>query len=124
MDLKWDMYPDATRMDYHSMSLADLKLVAKCHQPRIKKYYIKSKLELIQLLTSKELPDYMRVEKLRIQELREEAKSRGYVANIWKMRRADLVELLYPSTHQDDKNDNHTQKHDDPQKCEGKNVGV
>ena len=95
-------------MDYHSMSLAELKLVAKCHRPRIKKYYIKSKLELIQLLTSKELPDSMRIEKLRIQDLREEARSRGYVANIWRMRRADLVELLYPSAHEYYKNDDHT----------------
>jgi hypothetical protein len=111
-------------MDYHSMSLADLKLVAKCHTPRIKKYYIKSKLELIQLLTSKELPESMRIEKMRIQELREEAKRRGYVANIWRMRRADLVELLYPSTHQHYKNDDHTQKHDNPQERECKDIGV
>lgn len=106
------------------MSLAELKLVAKDHRPRIKQYYIKSKLELIQLLTSKELPETMRVEKLRIQELREEARNRGYLTNIWKMRRNELVELLYPSTHQHNKNDDHTQKHNDPQECEGKDVRV
>ena len=106
------------------MFLADLKLVAKNHRPRIKQYYIKSKAELIQLLTSKELPEPMRIEKMRIQELREEARNRGYITNIWKMRRNDLVELLYPGTQEDDENNDHTQKHDSPQECEGKDVGV
>ena len=106
------------------MCLAELKLVAKEHRPRIKQYYIKSKLELIQLLTSKELPETMRIEKMRIQELREEARNRGHLTNIWKMRRKDLVELLYPGAQQNDKNDDHTQKHDAPQKGEGEDVWV
>lgn len=111
-------------MDYHSMSLAELKVVARDHRPRIKQYYIKSKLELIQLLTSKELPEHMRIEKMRIQELREEARKRGYITSIWKMRRTDLVELLYPGTQENDQNNDHTQKHDAPQESECKDVGV
>ena len=115
---------EATRWIIIACLSQNLKLVAKCHTPRIKKYYVKSKLELIQLLTSKELPEYMRIEKMRIQDLRKEARSRGHVSNIWRMRRADLVELLYPSAHQDHQNDDHTQKHDDPKEREGKDVGV
>ena len=111
-------------MDYHSMSLAELKLAAKERRPRIKQYYIKSKLELIQILTSKNLPDSMRIEKMRIQELREEARTRGYLTSIWKMRRKDLVDLLYPNTQYNDENNDHTHKHDDPQESEGEDVRV
>lgn len=111
-------------MDYHTMSLSELKVVARDHRPRIKQYYIKSKGELIQLLSAKQLPDTMRIEKMRIQELREEARHRGYVTNIWKMRRNDLVELLYPSAQENNQNNDHTQKHDSPQEGECKNVGV
>ena len=110
--------------DFHSMSLAELKVVAKNHRPRIKQYYIKSKAELIQILTSKDLPETFKVEKMRIQELRDEARNRGYLVNLWKMRRKDLVDLLYPGANENDQNDDHTKKHDDPQECEGKEVGV
>jgi hypothetical protein len=59
----------------------------------------------------------MKIEKMRIGELREMAKQQGHL-NIWKMRRSELLELLYPSTQQDDQNDNRTQKHNNPQSGE------
>jgi hypothetical protein len=106
-------------MDYHSMSLVELKQVAKEHTPKIKQYYIKSRLELIQILSMKQLPEEMILSKKTITELRKEAKERGHT-NIWKLKRSELVELLYPSANKHNKNDNHTEKHNDPQKSEGK----
>ena len=79
--------------DYSSMYLADLKLIAKTR--RIKMYYIKSKEELVNLLNMPELPQAMKVEKMTIRELRQEAKTRG-VSGIWGRRRGDLVTLLFP----------------------------
>jgi hypothetical protein len=111
-------------MDYHSMSLIDLKQAAKEHRPRIKQYYIKSRVELIQLLNMKELPESFRIEKLTIAELRKEAKGRNLNVNIWALRKKDLLELLYPNSQQDNKNDNSGQKHDYPQQSECKDVGV
>lgn len=110
-------------MDYHSMSLVELKKAAKEHRPKIKQYYIKSRLELIQILTMKEFPQEMIIAKKKISELRQEAIQRGF-ANIWKLKRSELVELLYPSSQKNDKNDNHAEKHDDPKKGERKNVRV
>jgi hypothetical protein len=83
-------------MNYQTMSLADLKKVAKTHTPKIKYYYIKSRKELIDILTQPDVPHTMVIEKMRVQELRAEAKKRGF-GNIWKLRRHELVELLYPS---------------------------
>ena len=79
--------------DYSSMYLADLKLIAKTR--RIKMYYIKSKEELVNLLNMPELPQAMKVEKMTIRELRQEAKARG-MSGIWGRRRGDLVTLLFP----------------------------
>lgn len=107
----------------HSLSLVELKQLAKEHNPPIKYYYIKSRLELIQILTMSEFPEEMRIEKKTIHELRKEARAKGHL-NVWKMRRPQLVELLYPSTNQNKQNNNHTQKHDNPKKSEGKDVGV
>lgn len=105
-------------MDYHSMSLADLKKVAKDHRPPIKQYYIKKRIELIRLLTMKDLPESFVLEKKTIAQLRIEATERGF-KNIWKFRRAELMELLYPSTQQNDHNDNHAKKHDNPEGGKG-----
>ncbi|NDB81531.1 MAG: hypothetical protein EB127_02090 [Alphaproteobacteria bacterium] len=110
-------------MDYHSMSLAELKQVAKNHTPKIKQYYIRPRLELIKLLTMKSFPEEMLLEKKTIAELRKEAQDRK-LPNIWKLRRAELLELLHPSSKQDNKNDNDRQKHDDPEEREGEEVGV
>jgi len=110
-------------MDYHSMSLAELKQVAKNHTPKIKQYYIRPRLELIKLLTMKSFPEEMLLEKKTIAELRKEAQDRK-LPNIWKLRRAELLELLHPSSQQDNKNNNDRQKHDNPQEREGEEVGI
>lgn len=91
--------------------------------PKIKQYYIKSRIELIRLLTMKELPQNMVVEKKTIAELRKEAQIRQ-LPNLWKLRRAELVELLYPSPQQDDEDDDNRKKHDDPKEGEGEKVGI
>lgn len=101
-------------MEYHTMSLADLKKVARDHDPPIKQYYIKSRLDLIRILILKELPVSFILEKKTIADLRKEAIAKGYT-NIWKLRRANLVELLYPSSQQDDHDDKHTEEHDYPE---------
>lgn len=71
----------------------------------------------------KSFPEEMLLEKKTIAELRKEAQDRK-LPNIWKLRRAELLELLHPSSKQDDKNDNDRQKHDDPEEREGEEVGV
>lgn len=106
-------------MDYHSMSLSDLKVVARDHKPSIKQYYIKSRLELIKILSMKEFPQSFILEKKTIAELRKEALEKGH-KNIWKLKKIELKELLYPSSHQNNQNDNHTEKHNDPEKGESK----
>jgi hypothetical protein len=110
-------------MNYHSMTLQELKQVARDHVPPIKQYYIKPRAELIRLLSMKELPNDFVIEKMKISELREEARKRGF-KNIWKMRRAELMDLLFPSTEENDKNHGHTKEHDNPQKGDSKDVGV
>ena len=99
------------------MSLVELKQQAKAHLPKIKHYYINTRLELIKILSLKELPSSMILEKKTIDQLREEARGRNF-PNLWKLRRAELVELLYPSSEKNDKNDDDGEKHDDPQKGE------
>jgi len=110
-------------MDYHSMTLPELKEQAKNNVPKIKHYYIKTRLELIKLLTMDTLPDSFRIEKLTIQQLRDEARNKG-LPNIWKLRRTELIELLYPSPQKDDKDNDGGKKHDTPQEGEGKKVRI
>lgn len=110
-------------MDYHSMSIADLKKAAKDHRPRIKHYYIKTRLELIQLLSMKELPQSYVVEKMKISELRQQAKEKGFIG-IWRLRKRELIDLLYPSAEKNDKNDDRGDKHHAPKEGEGKKIGV
>jgi hypothetical protein len=104
-------------MDLHTMSLPELKKLAKNHTPKIKYYYIKSRLELIQILRMNELPDSFRIDKLKIGELREQAKEKGF-KNIWKLKRSELVDLLYPRLEQNNKNDDSGEKHDDPEQSD------
>ena len=101
-------------MQYHSMSLLELKQVAKEHTPKIKQYYIKSRLELIKLLSMKEFPEEMILEKKTITDLRKEAQNRG-LSNIWKLKRSELMELLYPSSQQNNQYNDDRKKHDNPQ---------
>jgi hypothetical protein len=109
--------------DFHAMSLAELKQVAKSHVPKIKQYYIKSKIELIQILTLKDFPEEMIISKKKISELRREAQARK-LPGIWTLRRAELIQLLYPSTNQDNKDNNNGQKHNNPQKGERHQIRV
>jgi hypothetical protein len=115
-------------MNYDSMSLVELKQVAKTR--RIKQYYIMKRIQLIQLLSMKELPEPLKIEKMTIHELRDEAKRRG-LRGFWTLRRDKLVETLFPehavqesAADQNQKDHRHTQKHDDPQKHDAKHVGV
>ena len=71
----------------------------------------------------KNFPEEMLLEKKTIAELRKEAQERK-LPNIWKLRRSELLELLHPSSKQDDKNDNDRQKHDDPEEREREEVGI
>ena len=111
--------------NYHEMSLIDLKHAAKNHTPKIKQYYIKSRAELIQILTMNEFTQDMIVAKKTLAELRKEAQERK-LPGIWRLRRAELVELLYSntSTKKNDENHNGGKKHDDPQESKGKQVWV
>ncbi len=105
------------------MSLVDLKKAAKEHTPKIKQYYIKSRLELIKILSMTEFTHEMILEKKTLTELRKEAQDRNF-RNIWNLRRSELVELLYPSTKQNDEDNNDGKKHNNPQKCKSNQVGV
>lgn len=103
--------------DYHSMSLVELKKAARDHVPKIKQYYIKSRAELIQILSMNEFTGEMINEKKTIAQLRKEAQQRN-LPGIWKMRRSELVELLYPSTKQNNQNNDGRKEHNNPQKGE------
>jgi hypothetical protein len=105
-------------MDYHKLSLIDLKHIARDHNPPIKHYYIKSRIELIRILSLKEFPQSFILQKKTIAELRKEALEKGH-KNIWKFKKAQLVELLYPSSQEDDQNDNHAKEHNNPKHGEG-----
>ena len=82
-------------MDYHSMSLAELKQVARDRTPKIKKYYIIPRAKLIELLLMDTLPESYIIEKKTIHELRKEAQAKN-LPNIWNLKRFELMELLYP----------------------------
>jgi len=110
-------------MEYHSMSLSELKQAAKNHSPKIKQYYIKSRLELIKILTMTEFTSEMINSKKTIAHLRIEAQERK-LPNIWKLRRAELMELLYPSTKENNEDNNGRQKHDNPQEGNRNEVGI
>jgi hypothetical protein len=115
--------------NYQKMYLADIKLIAKTR--RIKMYYVKTKEELIHLLTLPELPLAMRIEKMTIHQLRAEAKKRRIVG-FWELRRDALVELLFPKTeyvdqaspNENQQDEGETQKHHEPEEHNAKEVGV
>ena len=103
-------------MDYSAMSLLDLKRAAKGRG--IKLYYVRPKDELIQLLSMPELPLELRLQKKTIRELRQEAKEKN-LSGFWGLSRAELLDLLYAdqqgSSNKNEKNESHTDEHDDPQ---------
>lgn len=105
------------------MSLAELKLQAKNHTPKIKQYYIKSRLDLIKLLSMKEFPVEMVIAKKTIADLRKEAQERK-LPNIWKLRRYELVELLYPSSKQYNEDNDGGKEHNNPEKGERDQIRI
>lgn len=108
-----------TTMDVHSLSVPELKKLAK--ERKIKQYYIKKRVELIELLLKTELPLVNVVEKMTIRELREQAKEKN-VPKLYSLNRAQLVEILYPAltSKQKNQNDNGTEKHNHPENGDSK----
>jgi hypothetical protein len=99
-------------MNYHALEYSELKQEAK--EKRIKFYYVMKKAELITLLSMDTLPVKYIIEKKRISELRDEAQARGFLC-VYKMNRAALVDLLYPSPKYDNKDQYNANKHNSPQ---------
>ena len=114
---------------YKDMYLSDLKLIAKTR--RIKMYYVKTKDELIQLLSLPELPLEMKIEKMTIHQLRAEAKRRR-ISGFWELRRDALVELLFPKhedvsqapSNKDEEDHSETNKHHQPEEHDPEEVWV
>lgn len=106
-------------MDIHSLPVLELKKLAK--ERKIKQYYIKKRVELIELLLHTELPLVNIVEKKTIHELRTEAKEKG-VAKLYSLSRGQLVDVLYPALGSQKKNqdDKGTEKHNDPKDSNSK----
>ena len=102
-------------MDIHSLSIVELKRLAK--QKKIKQYYIKKRVGLISLLVLPELPEAYRVDKLTIRQLRVQAKEAD-VSQIYKLNRLQLVQVLYPDLlrgpKQENEDDDGAEKHNDP----------
>lgn len=101
-------------MDIHSLSLPDLKQLAKGR--RIKQYYIMKRIDLIRLLSLPELPQSFVVDKLTIRQLRTQAKQAGK-KGFWTMSREGLVAMLYPDlapTKKEDENCDNTHQHEPP----------
>lgn len=113
--------------NYTELSLVELKQIAK--QRRIKQYYIMKRVQLIQLLALPELPPTLKIEKMTIHQLRDEARRKG-LRGYWSLRRDRLVELLFPehinetTPNKDEKNHSKAEEHDTPQKHNAKEVGV
>jgi hypothetical protein len=82
-------------MDYHTMQLPELKAHAKAHVPKIKHYYMKTRVQLISILIMDKFPAEMILEKKTLKELQAEAKAKG-IPKVWSFRRHELLELLYP----------------------------
>jgi hypothetical protein len=77
------------------MSITELKAEAKVHNPKIKHYYVMSRAQLIRILSMEKLSDKMILDKKTLKELQAEAKAKG-IPKVWSMRRADIIEVLYP----------------------------
>ncbi len=104
-------------MDYSTMSLVELKKVAKGR--RIKLYYLLPKEELVRLLALPELPLELQLQKKTIRQLRQEAKTRN-LSGFWALSRGELLTLLYPdqqgAADKNEKNQRNTDEHDAPEK--------
>ena len=114
-------------MNYDSMSIVELKQVAKTR--RIKMYYTKKRLELIRLLSMPDLPDTYKIEKLTIVQLRQKATEKG-LRGFWKLSRDELVNLLYPggtltdNINKETKISNHPYEDENQQSDQSSDVGV
>lgn len=104
-----------------SMSLIELKQLAKAK--RIKQYYIMRRAQLIELLSMEALPQTLVLEKKTVTELREEAKQRG-MRGFWRRSKEELLQLLYASPQENQKDQSYTKKHDEPESHDPQNVGV
>jgi len=104
-------------MEYTTMSLVELKQVAKGR--KIKLYYIMPKEELIRLLSLPELPMELQLQKKTIRQLCQEAKARN-LSGFWGLSRGELLSLLYPdqqgAADKNEKNQCNANEHDTPQK--------
>lgn len=79
--------------DYHTMSLVELKQVAKTH--KIKQYYVMKRSDLIKILTMKAIPDEFKIEKMTITQLRNIAKEKG-MRGYWTLHKEELTKILFP----------------------------
>ena len=115
--------------NYEKMYLSELKLIAKTR--RIKMYYVKSKEELVELLTMKELPLEMRIEKMTNKQLQAEAKTRGFTG-VTGLRRPALINILFPNTEnvskttsdENQEDQSKTNKHHQPEEHDPEEVRV
>ena len=107
------------RMNYAEMSLVELKQIAKSKR-YIKKYYVLSKQELIDILSLPEPPLELKLAKMTVRTLRDEATRRG-LHGFWTMSRAELLHLLYPAgqdkaaANKNQQNESHANEHNDPE---------
>lgn len=106
-------------LNYAEMSLVELKQLAK-ERRYIKLYYVLPKEELVRILSLPAPPLEMRLSKMTIKQLREEAKQRD-IHGFWKLSRAELLQLLYPpgddkaATDKKQENESHADEHNDPE---------
>jgi hypothetical protein len=115
--------------NYSEMSLIELKKAAKGR--RIKQYYIMKRHQLIEVLSMPDLPACMKIEKMTIHEVRDEARRRG-MRGFWNLRRDKLVDLLFPqernvnktASHENQEDERDANKHDNPEQHNAKEVGV
>jgi hypothetical protein len=131
MDLETSILNISSTMEqnYSKMYLSELKLIAKTR--RIKMYYIKSKEELVELLSMNELPLEMRIEKMTNKELQAEAKKRG-ITGVTGLRRPALINILFPKTEdinktasdENQENQSQTDEHHEPEEHDPEEIRV
>ena len=131
MDLEISILNISSTMEqnYSKMYLSELKLIAKTR--RIKMYYIKSKEELVELLSMNELPLEMRIEKMTNKELQAEAKKRG-ITGVTGLRRPALINILFPKTEdinktasdENQENQSQTDEHHEPEEHDPEEIRV
>jgi hypothetical protein len=116
------------RIELEQQSLIDLKKLGK--RLGVKYYYIMPKEQLIRLLLLPDVPVELKMQKMTIHQLREEAKKKG-MRGFWGLSRQQLMGLLYPeysdgkrpaNQYEEDKSDTH--KHNEPEQHEANEVGI